>query len=378
MQIGRLLGALLLGGMLAACGGDKGFKPSPLPKFAPTIDARVAWTRKVGNAGDFIFSPVGTHDLVCAAGTDDQLYCFAAADGKLIWQTRAGVKFSGGVGAGENMILVGTASGEVIAWDMSGTLLWRSQVSTEVLSAPVGSQSTVIVRAGDSTIYGLSAKDGAVKWRYEGPREPLVLRSNPGLAMIGDTAAVIGFPGGRLVRIGLKDGALIWDIAVTTPRGDNELERLSDIVGTPIVAAGKVCAVAYQGRIGCFDENKGEQIWARSASSASGLTANERNVYYTEADSVLVALDKTAGASVWRQDKLLYRHLTAPAVAGDWIVVGDLDGYVHVLSADDGSFAARLPTDGSAIVTTPVSAGDGVVVQTQAGGLYMIRLKSRK
>lgn len=378
MGIWRVVGAVLLGSMLAACGGDKGFKPSPLPKFEPTIDARVAWNRKVGNAGDFIFAPIGTHDLVCAAGTEDQLFCFAAADGKLIWQTRAGVKFSGGVGAGENMVLVGTASGEVIAYDMSGTLLWRSQVSTEVLSAPVGSQSRVIVRAGDSTVFGLSAKDGSVQWRYEGPREPLVLRSNPGMAIIGDTAALIGFPGGRLVRLGLKDGALIWETAVTTPRGDNELERLSDVVGTPLIAPGKVCAVAYQGRIGCFDENKGEQIWARSASSASGLAANERNVYYTEADSVLVALDKTAGASVWRQDKLSYRRLTAPTVVGNWIVVGDLDGYVHVLSGGDGSFVARVPTDGSAIVAAPVKAGDGVVVQTQTGGLFMIELKARQ
>lgn len=378
MSVWRVVVAVLLGSMLAACGGDKGFKPSPLPKFEPKIDARVVWDRKVGNAGDFIFAPVGTHDLVCAAGTEDQLFCFRAGDGKRVWQTRAGVKFSGGVGAGENMVLVGTASGEVIAWDMSGTLLWRSQVSTEVLSAPVGSQSSVIVRAGDSTIYGLSAKDGAVQWRYEGPREPLVLRSNPGMAIINDTSAVIGFPAGRLVKLGLKDGALIWDIAVTTPRGDNELERLSDIVGTPLIAPGKVCAIAYQGRIGCFDQNKGEQIWARSASSASGLSANERNVYYTEADSVVVALDKTAGASVWRQDKLLYRRLTAPTTVGDWVVVGDLDGYVHILSADDGAFVARVATDGSAIVAAPVKAADGVVVQTQAGGLYMIELKSRK
>ena len=378
MQIWRVVGALLLGSMLAACGGDKGFKPSPLPKFEPKIDARVAWKKSVGDAGDFIFAPVGTHELVCAAGTDDQLNCFSAGTGKQAWQTRAGVKFSGGVGAGENMVLVGTSSGEVIAYDMSGTLLWRSQVSTEVLSAPVGSQSTVIVRAGDSMIFGLSAKDGAIRWRYEGPREPLVLRSNPGMAIVGDSAAVIGFPGGKLVKLGLKDGGLIWEIAVTTPRGDNELERLSDIVGTPIIAPGKVCAVAYQGRIGCFGETKGEQIWARSASSASGLAANERNVYYTESDSVVVALDKSAGASVWRQEKLLYRRVTAPAVVGDWIVVGDLKGYVHVLSGDDGSYLARVPTDGSPIVAAPLRAGDGVVVQTQAGELFMIKLKSRK
>lgn len=377
MRNWQVVAAVLLGSALAACGGDKGFKPSPLPDFKPQVDAHIAWRKTVGDAGDFIFSPVSSHDLVCAAGGDDNLTCYATVGGKQAWQRRAGVKFSGGVGAGENMLLMGTANGEVIAYDMSGTLLWRSQVSTEVLSAPVGSQSTVIVRAGDSTVFGLSAKDGATRWQYEGPRQPLVLRAIPGVSIADDTFAFAGFPGGRLMKLDVADGGLIWDIAVATPKGDNELERLTDVAGTPLIGPGRVCAVAFQGRIGCFEQKKGEQIWARSASSANGLTSNARNVYYTEPDSVIVALDKSAGASVWRQDKLLYRRVTAPAVVGDWIVVGDYEGYVHVLTSDDGAFVARVATDGSAIVATPVPAGNGVAVQTLAGGLYMIELKNR-
>ncbi len=40
--------------------------------------------------------------------------------------------------------------------------------------------------------------------------------------------------------------------------------------------------------------------------------------------------------------------------------------------ADDGSFVARVPTDGSAIVSQPVAIGDGILVQTVKGGVFAI------
>lgn len=373
----RVIGALLLSGLLAACGGSKGFEPSPLPAFEQKIGARFAWKTTAGISSGFIFSPVRFQDTVCAAGGGDRLSCFGSGDGRRVWARRAGVTFSGGVGAGENMILMGTTKGEVLAYDTTGTLLWRSQVSTEVLSAPVGSRSTVVVRAGDSKVFALSASDGTLQWEYQSPPQPLILRSNPGLAIVDDTFVIAGFPGGRLIKLDIRSGALLWDIAVATPRGDNELERLADVAGTPLLEQGSVCAVAFQGRVGCFDADKGAQIWARSASSASSLAADSRNIYYTETDGVIVALDKSTGASVWRQDKLLYRRVSAPAVVGDWIVVGDFEGYAHVISREDGAFVARLATDGTAITAKPLQVGNGAMLQTEAGGLYMITFDSR-
>ncbi len=376
MSLARAFVAALLGALLAAC-GSKGLEPSPLPQFEPRIEARLAWKASTGIAGNFIFSPASANEIVCAAGGGDRLSCFAAASGRRAWTRRAGVALSGGVGVGENMFLVGTSKGEVLAYDLKGTLLWRSRVSSEVLSAPVGSRSMVVVRAGDSKVFGLSAKDGAPRWEYEATRQPLILRSSPGMTIVDDSAVVGGFPGGRLVKLNVQDGALLWNIAVATPRGDNELERLTDVAGTPLLENGWVCAVAFQGRIGCFDTKEGDQVWARNASSAGSIAADPRNVYYTEADGVIVSLDKSTGASMWRQDALLYRRVSAPAVVGDWLVVGDFEGYVHILSREDGSFVARLPTDGSAIVATPAEVDGHALVQTRGGGLYMIRLANR-
>jgi outer membrane protein assembly factor BamB len=372
----QAIGVLLLGVLLAGC-ASKGIEPSPLPAFKPTADARIAWKASAGDASGFIFSPVGFRGMICAAGGKGRLTCFDGANGRRLWSRQAGVAFSGGVGGGENMILVGTAKGEVLAYATNGTLLWRSRVSSEVLSAPVGSLSTVVVRAGDSKVFGLDARDGRRIWEYQSPPQSLVLRANPGLAIVEDSAVIGGFPGGRLTKLDIRDGSLLWDIPVATPRGDNELERMADIAGTPLVGEGRVCAVAFQGRIGCYEIDKGTQIWARNASSAGSITADSKNVYYTESDSAIAAFDKISGASVWRQEKLLHRRVSAPVVVGEWLLVGDYKGYVHVLSREDGAFVARLATDGSAIVATPLRVEERAVVQTEAGGLYVIDFSHR-
>lgn len=365
------LAALIMAACLVGCRG-KGIKPSPLPDFAPRQEVRVAWRTSAGVSNNYIFSPVYVGNAVCAAGYAGRLSCFDSHNGQRIWSSTAGIAFSGGVGVVENMILAGSTKGEVLAFGTSGTLLWRSRLTSEILSAPTGSGPLVVVRTGDSKIFGLDARDGRQIWQYQAPEQPLTLRSNPGLVIVDDSAVISGWPGGRLAKLGITDGRLLWEISVATPRGDNELERITDIGGAPLVDGERVYAVTFQGRIGCFDTQKGTQIWARDASSAGSLSADQKSVYYTESDGVVVALDRSTGASVWRQEKLLYRRVSSPLVIGDWVIVGDYQGYVHVLSREDGSFVARIGTDGSSIIAAPVRMDERVLLLTQSGGLYAI------
>jgi outer membrane protein assembly factor BamB len=71
-------------------------------------------------------------------------------------------------------------------------------------------------------------------------------------------------------------------------------------------------------------------------------------------------------------DKLTDRRASGPLVYRDYVVVGDLEGYLHVINRDDGSFAARIATDGSAIAATPIALENAVLVQTRKGGLFAI------
>jgi len=232
---------------------------------------------------------------------------------------------------------------------------------------------TVIARTGDGRVHGLAVADGSRKWLYSRTLPALSLRGSGGMA-VRDDVLYAGFPGGKLVALNASNGAQLWEATVALPRGATELERVADVMGNPVVDGNQVCAVAYQGRVACFDRRTGALLWARDTSSNSGLTMDERNVYVTDDKDAVTAYDKTSGRAGWRQDKLARRQVTAPLALGAWVVVADGEGVVHVLSADDGSFVARAKVD-SGVRTAPVDIGPGFAVQTAKGSVVAFRLK---
>lgn len=369
----RLAIATLVAFLLGGC-GSKGPKPARLPEFKPAAKLRVEWRANVGSAGVYLFTPAFYRDGVYAAGGRGNIVRLNAATGKTVWRVDTKVRLSGGVGVGENMVMVGTAKGAVLAYDLDGKPLWKSTVSSEVLSAPQAADGFVVVRSGDSRIFGLDAKDGTRRWEYQTITPPLTLRANPGVIIV-EGFVIAGMPAGKLAVLNLANGGVVWETAVAAAKGDNELERITDIAGTPLVEQQKVCAVTFQGRAACYETERGGQLWARAASSVGGLAADDLSVYLSEDTGAVVALDKKTGASVWRQDSLSHRGLSTPLAFGNYVVVGDFEGQVHFLKIEDGSFAARIGTDGGGIAAAPRRVDDKVLVQTRKGGVYAIKLR---
>ena len=369
----RLVALLLLGLMLGGC-GSKGPQPVKLVDFKPSAKLAVAWKVSIGDAGRYIFTPATFGDSVFAASNRGELLRINAATGKTLWRVDTKAMLSGGVGVGENMVLVGTSKGSVLAYDLEGKPLWQSKVSSEVLSAPQAAGEFVVVRSGDSRIFGLDARDGSRRWEYQTTPPPLTLRANPGVIIV-EGFVVAGMPAGKLVVLNIANGGLVWETVVAAPKGDNELERITDIAGPPLVETGRVCAATFQGRAACYETQKGGQLWARPASSIGSLAADDLSVYLSDDAGSVVALDRNSGASVWKQDKLAYRNLSAPLATKDYVVVGDFEGQVHFLKFEDGSFAARIATDGGSVAAAPKLIGDKVLVQTRKGGIYALAVK---
>ena len=119
---------------------------------------------------------------------------------------------------------------------------------------------------------------------------------------------------------------------MSLPRGSTELERIADVAGLPLVDGANVCAAAYQGKVACFEITSRTMTWSRDLSTSRALAHDGRNIYLVDDLSAVHALDKITGASVWKQDKLLYRRLTEAVVAEGQIVVGDGFGFLHVLA----------------------------------------------
>jgi outer membrane protein assembly factor BamB len=352
-------------------GKDSAEKAAPLAEIKSSMSARVQWQASVGGAGGYVFSPALLDGSIYAAGNDGILARFDADSGKQIWRIETGKKLSAGVGAGSGLLLVATRKGEVLAYDLDGKPMWQARISSEVLSAPQIAEGVVVARAADGQIFGLDARDGKRKWVYQRALPSLAIRSHAGV-VVSRGGVFAGYAGGKLVALSLTNGVLGWEASVAQPRGATELERIADVTSLPVIDGRSICAVAYQGRVACFEITNGNLIWAREMSSISGLAVDASSLFVSDVRGAVHALDKSSGASLWKQDKLFNRRLSSPVVSGNQVAVADLEGYVHFLSREDGSFAGRAPTDGSAVAATPLVQGQGMLLQTRNGGLFTL------
>src|SRR5258708_31661906 len=236
----------LLGLVLGGC-GSKGPQPVKLVDFKPSAKLVQAWRVNVGDAGHYSFTPAIAGDSVFVASNRGDLLRLKATNGKTLWRIDTKAPLSGGVGVGANMVLVGTSKGSVLAYDLEGKPLWQSRVWSGVVSAPQAAVEVVVVRSGDSRIFGLDARDGSRRWEYQTTPPPLTLRANPGVIIV-ESFVIAGMPAGKLVVLNIANGGLVWETVVAASKGDNELERITDIAGPPLVEAGRGVGGTFQGR----------------------------------------------------------------------------------------------------------------------------------
>jgi outer membrane protein assembly factor BamB len=362
--------------LVAACswfgGGDK--KMSPLTEYAPTVKATTAWQKSIGKRSPIGFAPLLRDGVIYSASANGQVVAAQLPAGQELWRVTLKEPLSAGVGSGEAGVFVGTRKGEVVALDLTGKERWRSAVSSEILVAPQATGGVVIVRTVDGRIVGLNETDGKRRWLQQRTNPPLILRT-VGQVVATEGLVYAGMPGGRLMATKIDDGALAWETFVSQPRGSTELERIADVVGAPILDGERVCAVSYQGRLACFDAAKGNLDWYREVSGVAGVAKDQRAIYASDSRGHVLAFLKVGGTNIWKQEKLQGRKLSGPAVFKNYVVVGDVEGYVHVLARETGELAARVPTDKSPINAAPVVTEQGVLVQTDKGNLYAIAIQ---
>ncbi|MFA7438558.1 outer membrane protein assembly factor BamB [Castellaniella sp.] len=365
----------LLSGSLAACGlfadTDPRFDPAPLTEYAPSLAVAPRWSASVGSGGGYGFIPQVTGDAVQVATPSGSVAALDLASGAVRWQVRT-EPLSAGVGSDGQVTAVVTQSGEVLAFGPQGTELWRSQAASAVNIPPVVGNGIVAVRTSDYRIQAFDAASGKLRWEVQRPGPALALRTSMRMRLLPDLL-LAGLPNGRLILIDTPTGAVRWEASVSAARGASDLERIADVVGEPLIVGTQVCGTSYQGRTTCFDISQGGRpIWSQEVGSATGMTTDEQRLYLPDDRSRVHALNLTDGGGLWVQSALLNRQLSAPAVAGPAVAVGDFEGYLHFLSRADGALMARLRIGGGPITSALVGVPGGVLVQTGDGRLLRV------
>jgi len=370
-----LMGVWVLTGCSLFSKSDERYEPAPLTAYEAGATTQLVWRAAPGSGMGVGFAPTVVGDAVYAATANGGVGKYELASGRPIWQTRTQARLSAGVGSDGLVTAVVSAQGEVIAFDDSGKEVWRNRASSEVSIPPVVGDGVVVVRSGDYRIQAFNAQTGERLWSLQRPGPPLALRTTTRM-VIEQGLVLTGLPGGRLLAIDALGGSVRWEGVVASPKGASDLERLTDVVGAPHLVGPLLCAVAYQGRIACFDMTAGGRpAWSRDFSSTAGMTVDGRIAFVPDASGVLHAFALDGGGNLWKQDALRNRRLSAPAALEAAVAVGDLDGYVHFLAPHDGHLLARVSL-GRGAITAPLTATPyGVLVQDGNGGLAMIAVR---
>ena len=378
-------------------GGDdepQEVKPNPLPRFNEEVRLEVLWNQKIGGgSGDraIRIRPAITGGRVFAASADGKIKALTENTGRIIWEaeikdfyTKEEVAFGfskgldaiiGGVGAGGDLVVVGTGSGEILALNQSdGSLAWKSRVASEVLSQPQIDDDVVVVQSIDGKVSAYDAIDGSRKWIYTTNIPSLTLRGTATPIISGDVI-LVGFSNGRVTLLEKETGFSGLDRRVGVAQGGSDLERLVDIDGTMAMENGRLYAVSFQGRIMSIDIATGRTLWSEEASSVSGVGTGFGNVYLASSDSQISAYNADNGREVWRVDALLHRDITAPVAIGSYLAFTDLEGYLHLVAQSDGRFVGRRKIDGSGVSSGVVAEGGRLYVMGNKGSLFVLEIR---
>ena len=359
--------AIISVALLSGCfSGPKKPQPAELTAVTPLVAAPQSWTARLGPV-TFPLAVMAVDRKVAIASDDGTVALLDAQTGRDIWRAALGTPISAGVGSDGTTAAVVTRSNDLVAV-RDGRELWRQKLGAEAFTSPFVGGGRVFVLAADRSVNAFDGQTGRKLWVQQRPNEPLVLKQSGVMLAVGDTL-VVGLAG-RLAGLNPLNGSVRWEVPIASPRGINDVERLVDLVGGVSRQGDVVCVRAFQASMGCVNAARGNLLWTKPANGSQGLNGDGRLVYGAETDGVVLALRSADGERAWSTDRLRYRHLTAPLVAGRSVVVGDAMGFLHLLSREDGSLLNRLTTDGSALAANPVLAGPTLVAVTRNGGVF--------
>ncbi|WP_300615195.1 outer membrane protein assembly factor BamB [Dokdonella sp.] len=397
-------GAVLVvafGAALSGCNWIKGLgkkdnvePPTPLAEFAPSAQIDRVWSDGVGKgAGDsgIRLTPAAADGRLYAASVNGTVAAIDAATGRTLWQQRLGkgsgsgwrfwrrgdntLRWSGGPSVAGDLLVVGGLDGQLVALStQDGSERWSVQLTSEIVAPPAIADDVVVVRTNDGRLTAVAAGDGSNKWVFHQQVPSLSVRG-ASAPLIANGVVYEGFDSGKVVAVRLQDGVELWSQTLSSGEGRTEVERLADVDGNLVSDGSVLYAVGYRGQIAALAFDSGRPLWQRDLSSYAGVAIGGATVVAVDTEGNVWAFDRETGVNLWKQDQLKHRWLSAPAVEGKYAVVGDLEGYVHWLSLEDGKFVARERLSRRPIEGAPLVVDGTVYVEDVKGriGAYRAR-----
>lgn len=373
--------ALLALALLAAgCSSNskKELPPAELTDFKEEVVLQKQWSRSIGDGQGETYNmlvPAVEGEHIFAADVTGVVMALDRNNGDVVWKQDLELPVSGAVGVGYGLVMLGTLRGDVIALDSAtGEKKWEAKVTSEVLAPPASNGDVVVVQTQDDRLIGLDAATGAQRWQYDSTPAVLTLRGT-GAPLATNRLAIAGLSTGKVVALDISNGVPVWEARVAVPQGRSELDRVVDIDGGLLLSGGTLYVASYQGRMAGIDLESGRVLWQRDASSYAGVAQGFGSVYISLASGTVEGVDERSTTALWSNDSLARRQLSAPEVFSSYVAVGDMEGYVHLLSQVDGRFVGRERIDSDGLRARPLVVENTLYLYGNSGKLVALTIK---
>ena len=348
-------------------------EPKELSSFASQENIKVLWRNSYNGENEIgNFLPSFNAQNIFFSDASGNVLSMDAKTGNDNWSVKLNFLASG-TSAGFGIVVVADVDGNVIALDqIDGNVLWSSNVKGEVLSSVAIDAKIVVVKTGSGELLGLNKDSGEVIWSYRSTLPVLTIRGNSSPVIV-DNLVYASFDNGRLGVFELNSGFQIWDGAISYVSGASELENLIDSDSNPVIEGGLIYTTNYQGNLNIFDPSQKRSVWSNNASSFFSPIISRGMLMVVEENSSIKSFALKTLEESWINSDYLNRDLSNGVSYKDNIVVGDFEGYVHVINILNGRTVGREKLSRNPIKTI-LSRSDSLYVIDEAFNLISIDL----
>lgn len=338
--------ALLLG-----CSSNKvkEAKPNPLPKIQQQQGLNLVFSQSVSstNAAEALRLQLDTDNgVIFAIDPDGQVSAYKGKE--QLWKSKiTKQELTAGVEAAEGIVVVGNRKGQLFALDQAtGSQKWSAKLSGAILSPSLIQSGRVITIANDGTVFAHDAVSGQQVWAYKLPNVQFSLRGQPAPVRLDDRTILVASANAYVYALDVISGVPRFQRRVAISEGRSDIQRLIDIVGDPVVAGQYLVTTSFQGQVTVTDLATQRVVWSEDASSTNRPEVSGDKVFVSTVDGKLNAYSLSTGQLAWQNEELLNRQLSNPVMLGQSLVVGDMDGVIHLLDPASGKLVGRAKTSG--------------------------------
>lgn len=369
--------------VLVGCSSNEPFEePAPVPDVVSTVELEREWRVSVGDGHDdqlLYLQPLNTGDKLYAVSADGEMLAVSSDDGKVLWEKDLDVNVMAGLAGDREHLYLVTRNASLQAYNReNGKLRWEAPLPNEALARPGTNGQLVVAQTIDGKVLAFDASNGEKVWQYDAAVPVLTLRaaSSP---LVASDAVLISLANGRVMALSASSGQPAWQYQVSVPEGRTELERLVDVTAEPLVLETAALVVGYQGKLAMVDIRNGQEIWSRSGVSSLHMPAlDQGSIYIARSNGEVKAYRGQDRRELWTQDALAWRQPTQPMAVGDHLLVGDFEGYIHILSQEDGSLQGQLHFDSDGLRVPFQRLQDGrILVFGNSGRMAAFELRQR-